>query len=47
MKKYENINFDTKWMQKTINPDASKKYDWCEVKFHQNTLEYVIKYEQA
>jgi predicted metalloenzyme YecM len=47
MEKYASINFDTKWMGKNINPDISKKYDWCEVKFHQNTLEYVIKNEQA
>ena len=46
MKLYKNIEFGTKAMSKEINPDITRKYGWCSVKFHHATLEYVIKYLQ-
>lgn len=40
---YPNMNFETKALKKEINPDVSLKYDDFKVKFHEHTLEYVIK----
>lgn len=44
MKKYENISFDIKSLQKKINPDIGIEHQWVRIKFHQNSLEYVVKY---
>ena len=44
MELYPKVNFDTRAMSKEINPDISINYDGCSVKFHHNTLEYVITY---
>ena len=41
---YANIDFDTRAEWKEINPDIQLRYEDCSVKFHQNSLEYVIKY---
>jgi predicted metalloenzyme YecM len=46
MNKYSRINFNTRALSKSINKDISIKYIDCSIKFHHNTLEYVIKYEQ-
>jgi len=42
--RYPNVQFDTKGMQKPINPDIRIAYTDCSVKFHHQTLEYVIRY---
>lgn len=44
MKKYANLSFKTKGMQKTVNPEISRKYERLSVKFHHHPIEYVIKY---
>ncbi len=41
---YPDIKFKTDAESKDINPDTQIKYKNCSVKFHHNTLEYVIKY---
>lgn len=41
---YSEITFDTRAEWKKINPDIQVRYDDCSVKFHHNSLEYVIKY---
>ncbi len=47
MFRYNYIVFTTNWIDKKINPDVSVRYsDTMAVKFHNNTLEDVIKYEQ-
>lgn len=46
MKSYPQIHFNTKALSKEINADIRIKYDGFSVKFHHNTLEYVIKYLQ-
>lgn len=42
MNKYSHINFDIKDINKKINPDIRRKYDDISVKFHQNSLEYIV-----
>ena len=44
MNLYPHISFDTKAMGKTINPDIGIEHDCARVKFHQKSLEYVVKY---
>lgn len=44
MKKYSNLNFDTKAISKKINPDIRRKYENHSVKFHNYSLEYVINF---
>ncbi len=44
MQRYPHISFDTKAMGKAINPDIGIEHDGARVKFHQNSLEYVVKY---
>lgn len=44
MKQYPDIIFDTKSMNKDINHDIGIEYDAVRVKFHHNSLEYVVKY---
>lgn len=46
MKKYPSIKFETGASSKEVNPDIQIKYAGFSVKFHHNTLEYVIKYLQ-
>lgn len=46
MAKYPQIDFDKKAVSKEINPDIRIRYDDVSVKFHHNTLEYVVKYLQ-
>jgi hypothetical protein len=41
---YNHVIFDTKDLNKKINPDIRIKYDDISVKFHHNSLEYVVKY---
>jgi predicted metalloenzyme YecM len=43
MQKHSNINFETKALEKKINPELVRKYSDHSVKFHHQTLEYVIK----
>jgi predicted metalloenzyme YecM len=40
--KHPELSFETKGLVKEINPDIALKYDGFSVKFHQNSLEYVI-----
>jgi predicted metalloenzyme YecM len=46
MNQYKNIDFDfdIKAINKEINPDIGIEHEWVRVKFHHNTLEYVIKF---
>lgn len=44
MQRYPHITFDTKAMGKAINPDIGIEHDGARVKFHHNSLEYVVKY---
>ncbi|MEL7120575.1 MAG: VOC family protein, partial [Bacteroidota bacterium] len=44
MTQYRYIKFETKGMNKSINPDIKIKYNNLSVKFHHHNLEYVIKY---
>lgn len=43
---YPKIKFDTREITKSINPDVTMNYEGFSIKFHHNTLEYVIKYLQ-
>lgn len=47
VEKYPNIKFDLKAISKKINPDVSLKHENFWIKFHKNSLEYVIKYLQG
>jgi predicted metalloenzyme YecM len=42
--KYENIIFETKRLYKELNPDIAIKYLDCRVKFHKQSLQYVIEF---
>ncbi len=42
--KYREIKFSEKAINKKINADISIGFEDCSVKFHQNSLEYVIMY---
>ena len=44
MNRYPNLEFKTKGMQKSVNPEISRKYTGVSVKFHHHHIEYVIKY---
>lgn len=44
IEKYNNLEFITKSCNKKVNPDIKLKFWDISVKFHHNTLEYVIKY---
>ncbi|MFT7615249.1 MAG: putative metalloenzyme YecM [Candidatus Woesearchaeota archaeon] len=44
MKAHPNQQFSTRAISKEINPDVSLQYDGFSVKFHQQSLEYVITY---
>ena len=44
IKKNEHLEFDTKGMNKTINPDIRLSLPSSSVKFHHHPLEYVIRY---
>jgi len=46
IKKYPNIKFDLKSFSKETNRDVSLKHENIWIKFHENTLEYVIKHLQ-
>ena len=46
MGKYPQLDFITKDLVKENNPDIKIQYDNCSVKFHEQTLEEVIKEEQ-
>lgn len=40
---YPTVNWDTRSMWKTINPELSRKYtDWLAIKFHEYPLDYII-----
>lgn len=41
---FEHIDFDTKGMEKEVNPDVRIQFDDISVKFHEHDLEYVINY---
>jgi len=47
MKKYPHVSFETKDLEKKINPDIRISFDGCSVKFHQQSLEDVIQFEQS
>ena len=44
--KHAGVPFDITGTTRTINPEITRKYNGFSVKFHYNTLEYVIKYLQ-
>ena len=44
MQRYPHISFDTKALSKAINPDIGIDYDGVRVKFHEQSLEYVVRY---
>ena len=46
MNQYRGKWFDISKVAKPINPDIKLKYNDLTVKFHQHSLEYVIKHEQ-
>jgi predicted metalloenzyme YecM len=46
MDMYPDVKFDTRAISKDVNSDVSISYEGFAVKFHHNTLEYVIKYLQ-
>jgi len=43
---YPQVNFDTRAISKEVNADIIISYNGFSVKFHHNTLEYVIKHLQ-
>ena len=45
--KHPAVKFNTNAMTKKHNPDISLKFPTCSIKFHLQSLEDVIKYEQA
>lgn len=48
IEKHKNLNFNTKGLQKQINPELGLKFkDNLAVKFHHNTLEYVVIHLQG
>lgn len=47
MGRYPQLTFQTKAMQKPVNADIQLEYDGFGVKFHRQSLEYVIKYLDA
>jgi len=46
MAMYPEVQFETKDLKKEINPDIRISFDGYSVKFHQQSLEEVIKFEQ-
>lgn len=44
LKMYPQINWDTTGMSKKVNPDIFVRYDGFVIKFHQHSIEYVVKY---
>ena len=44
MARYPQLTFNTKGMNKAVNPEISRKYGTMAVKFHHHPIEYVIKY---
>lgn len=44
LKVYPQINWDITGMSKKVNPDIFVKYDDLVVKFHQHSIEYVVRY---
>jgi len=47
MWKYKDLSFKTDALRKGINPDVSLSFWSLAVKFHKNTLEHVIEFEQS
>ncbi|MFN3786768.1 MAG: hypothetical protein ACK4RS_08015, partial [Thiothrix sp.] len=41
---YPHLTFDQSALLKPINPDVSIGYPDCQVKFHEHSLAYVIRY---
>lgn len=41
---YAHLPFDTKGLDKAINADLRRAYEGFSVKFHEQSLEYVIRY---
>lgn len=46
MEKYKDLKFKTDGINKEINADIVRQYKDCVVKFHHQSLEYVVKYLQ-
>jgi predicted metalloenzyme YecM len=46
MKKYPEIDFDTKALSKELNPELVIKFGDCAIKFHHQSLDDVIKIEK-
>lgn len=44
LKIYPHIHWDTTGMSKKVNPDIFVKYDDFVIKFHQHSIEHVVKY---
>ncbi len=44
LKKHEYLDWDMKGFSKKVNRDIRLQYDFGSVKFHENSLEYVIRY---
>lgn len=45
--KYPKLDFDTKALGKSLNPELVIKFENCSIKFHHQSLEEVIKIEKA
>jgi hypothetical protein len=43
IQKHAHVTFDTKDISKEVNPDIRVMFDGFSVKFHHNSLEYVVK----
>jgi predicted metalloenzyme YecM len=43
-RRYKHLQFDTKGLHKAINADLRRSYEGFSVKFHEQSLEYVIRY---
>jgi predicted metalloenzyme YecM len=43
-RRYKHLVFDTKGLHKAINADLRRSYEGFSVKFHEQSLEYVIRY---
>lgn len=44
---HPNLVFKTKGLHKAVNPDVQLQYDGFGVKFHRQSLEYVIRYQDT
>jgi uncharacterized protein len=46
IKKYDHLSLEKKGLAKKINPDLEIEFDSCAIKFHHQSLEDVIAFEQ-